>query len=176
MRSAFALLLLASLAFAGCIRLEDEQGPPPASVARAATNPPVRLSAAFSLDAGSHSFQAWAENQGKSMMWTRGNCYSPWSWQVLRNGEPVQTGPVLGTCQPISWAQMGPGDNQTKLGAWNGTVFKPRQGDAHEAGDYEKAPHGDYTIEVRFSFYRSQDESRYCCPEFVKVTTGVRVG
>jgi hypothetical protein len=174
-RSRSPLVPLVFLILAGCIQ-EAPIGEPVEGRWATAANPPMALSAVYSSEEheGVYSFRAWSKNEGTKMAWTRGTCYTPWSWRVLQDGEEMRRGPPQSNCQPLSWAEVAPGVNQTTASGWNRTVWVPR-GDGFDSGDYRPAPRGDYRIEVTYSFYRSMDESRYCCPEQVSVSTGFRL-
>jgi len=114
-----------------------------------------------------HTFDAWANNHGENLLFTRGTCYTPWSWTLTRDGKEVATAPPTATCQPISWAEFPPGTNRTTQIGWNKTVWHPDAAASGE-GRYVKAERGWYVASIAFSFYRSQDAERYCCPEQVQ--------
>lgn len=169
-----SLVLMVTLA--GCILPIQEDRPGAVSMTGSVpprTVPPgVKLSLSF--ETSSHpdpvlKFQAWAENQAASALYTRGNCYSPWSWTLTHEGEPVERGPPTVTCDPISWADFPSRSNQTWSAGWNGTVWGPDEGtNDFEDGDYEPAPEGDYVATIRFAFYRDKNADRYCCPELAE--------
>lgn len=163
--------VLASLVLAGCLVPHD----PPSAIPAEGQIPPrtvapgVRLSLSFETGSGPEGvlhFQAWSENLSNGTLYTRGQCYSPWSWKLTRDNEPVERGPPETNCQPISWADFPARSNQTWSSGWNGTTWK-RNPDGVDSldGTWQPGESGDYLATVQYAFYRTKNSGSYCCPE-----------